>query len=134
VETSSERRCPAWAERGLVVAGVGAVLVALFHAAAIFTPALSEPSPGWRHALFVGINLFFAFAFLTRARWLPVPFAVLSVQQLWSHGRSFLAAGAAGHLDAQSLAVLVTLPVLAVVVGMGRKRPGSRPKAAGGRA
>jgi hypothetical protein len=88
---------------------------------AIIVPAVSEPSPAWRHAVFVLVNLFFAWAFLTRARWLPWPFGVLFVQQVWSHGSGFLAARAVGHLDLQSVAVLVTLPLLAVLVVFGRR-------------
>jgi hypothetical protein len=118
VETSRAR----WASRGLVVAGALTACVAVFHAVAIVVPSVSEPSPAWRHALFVGVNAFFAWAFITRARWLPVPFGVLCVQQVRSHGNDFLAARAVGHIDVQSIAVLVSLPCLAVLVAWGRKR------------
>ncbi len=116
-----------WAQRALFVSGLGAVGVACFHGAAIIVPTISEPSPPWRHALFIGVNLFFGFAFLRRARWLPVPFAVLSAQQVYSHGTDLIEARAVGHTDLQSLAVLATLPVLAVLVALGRvpRRAGS---------
>jgi len=84
---------------------------------------VSEPSPAWRHALFVLVNLFFAWAFFTRARWLPWPFGVLCVQQTWSHGSDLVAAYAIGRVDVQSIAVLVSLPLLCVLVQLGRKRP-----------
>jgi H+/Cl- antiporter ClcA len=122
--TGSPRRHP-WAERGLVVAGAIAALVAVFHAVAIVRPEVSEPSPAWRHALFVVVNLVAGALFVARVRWLPVPFALLAAQQVWSHGSSFLEARAAGHTDLQSVAVLVTLPVLAVLVALGRRRPSS---------
>jgi hypothetical protein len=112
-----------WAAHGLIAAGIVTACVAVFHAVAIVVPSVSEPSPAWRHGLFVVVNLFFAWAFLTRARWLPWPFAVLCVQQTWSHGSDLVAAHANGHLDVQSLAVLVSLPLLCVLVLLGRRRP-----------
>jgi len=69
----------------------------------------------------VGVNAFFAWAFMSRARWLPIPFGVLCVQQVWSHGNDLLAARAVGHTDFQSIAVLVSLPCLAVLVAFGRR-------------
>ncbi len=104
-----------------MLAGLGTFGVALFHVASLVTPSISEPSPPWRHALFVGVNAFFGWAFLTRAAWLPVPFGILCGQQLYSHGSDLLAARAAGRMDWQSVAVLVTLPVVGVLVGLGRK-------------
>ena len=109
-----------WAEALLVAAGVGAGVVSLFHAAAIVFPAISEPSPPWRHGLFIGVNLFFAWAFVKRVSWLPWPFGALCVQQAWSHGSAFMAARAVGHTDVQSLAVLLALPCVAILVHFGR--------------
>jgi hypothetical protein len=105
----------------LIVAGVATGMVAVFHAVALVVPAVSEPSPPWRHGLFVGINAFFAWAYITRAWWLPLPFGALWAQQTWSHGAVFIDARAAGHLDVQSLAVLCTMPLLAALVLMGRE-------------
>jgi hypothetical protein len=120
-----------WAPRGLVIAGAVTACVAVFHAVAIVVPTLSEPSPAWRHALFVGVNAFFAWGFLTRAKWLPLPFGVLCVQQVWSHGSAFLAARAGGHTDVQSLLVLASLPLLGVLVAYGRKLTPPAPRPAG---
>ena len=114
-------RSSVWPGRALVLAGALTLPVAIFHAVAIFVPTVSEPSPPWRHGVFVLVNLFFAWAFLTRARWLPLPFGALCIQQAWSHGSAFLAARAVGHTDLQSLAVLVTLPCLLPIVWLGRK-------------
>jgi len=111
-----------WPDRLLVCAGFGCFAVALFHAAAIVWPQISEPSPAPRHAVFVGINLLFGVAFVRRARWLPWPFLALTAQQLWSHGGDLLRARAADppHWDVQSLAVLATLPVLWAVILLAR--------------
>jgi hypothetical protein len=111
-----------WAARLLVVAGVLTGCVAVFHAVALVTPAVSEPSTPARHALFIGINGFFAWAYVTRPRWLPVPFVLLCVQQSWSHGSAFFDARARGHFDLQSALVLGSLPVLGVLVALGRKQ------------
>ena len=40
----------------------------------------------WRHELFVGLNLALAALLVTRPRWALVPAALLSAQQLYSHG------------------------------------------------
>jgi hypothetical protein len=119
-------RLATWSARLLVASGVATAGVALFHAAAIVVPGISEPSPAWRHALFIGVNAFFAWAFVTRVAWLPIPFVVLAAQQTWSHGSAFLDARAAGHFDLQSVLVLVSLPFLAIFIALGRKRPGAR--------
>lgn len=116
---ASRRR--AWAGRLLTCAGFATALVAAFHALAIVVPSISEPSPPWRHGLFVAVNALFAWAFCVRTWWLPVPFGVLWVQQTWSHGTSFLEARAAGHLDLQSAAVLCAMPALALLVLWGRR-------------
>jgi hypothetical protein len=112
-----------WPDRLLVLIGFGCFAVALFHAAAIVWPGVSEPSPPWRHALFIGINAFFGAAFVRRVRWLPWALAPLTVQQIWSHGEGFLQARAAQppRWDLQSLSMLVTLPVLWVVVVAARR-------------
>jgi hypothetical protein len=112
----------AWAARLLVVAGVLTGCVALFHAVALVVPSVSEPSPPARHALFIGVNAFFAWAYITRQRWLPIPFGLLFVQQSSSHGTAFFEARAAGHFDLQSALVLASFPVLAVLVVLGRKQ------------
>jgi len=72
------------------VAAAGFVLAALYHAAAVVHPALAPGSPGWRHSLFVGIDLLVAVGFFWRTRVFAAAFAVLTAQQLWSHGSSAL--------------------------------------------
>jgi len=89
---------------------------------ALVDPSVSEPSSPLRHALFVAVNAFFAWAYITRQPWLPFPFALLCWQQSSSHGTAFFEARAAGHFDLQSALVLASLPILAVLVVLGRRR------------
>jgi len=111
---------PLWAARALVAAAVAAMLVAMFHVAALVVPTMGEPSPPWRHALFVAVNLAAAWAFVRRPRGLRIGFSLLWLQQCISHGAAFVAAHDAGHLDVQSLVVLVAFPCIAAPVYAGR--------------
>ena len=62
------------------------LLIGLFHLIGIFYPINSPPA--WRHALFVGINLFCAYGFLKRPRFFVYFFFLLLLQQIYSHGGS----------------------------------------------
>jgi hypothetical protein len=65
---------------------IGFFVAASFHAVAIFAPAIAPPSPAWRHALFVLVNLGAGLGMLKRPRWFVPLFGLLCVQQLVSHG------------------------------------------------
>lgn len=95
---------------------VGGVFLcaAIFHAAALLWPTISEPSPPGRHAVFVVVNAFFALCFATRRPWLVWPFAVLTLQQLWSHGGDVIRS--LPRADVQSVVALVGLAAIWVVV------------------
>ena len=58
-----------------------------YHFLDIFYPF--DKSPVWRHILFIGINLFCTYGVLKRPKYFVYFFAVLLVQQYYSHG-SFL--------------------------------------------
>jgi hypothetical protein len=88
---------------------------AAFHAMALVFPAISDPAPAWRHALFVGVNAGYAVAFTVRPRWLVVAFLPLAAQQLFSHGAAFIDARSAGRTDWQSALVLAAIPIFAWV-------------------
>ena len=125
-QPSTARRAPRWAARGLVLSGIACGFVAAFHACAIVAPEISEPSPRWRHALFVAVNLFFAASFVRRDRRIALPYLALAAQQAWSHGTAFMAARRAGHFDLQSVVVLASLPLIGVLVAYGRAPSGAR--------
>ena len=85
---------------------------ALFHLYYSFAP---DPLPPWRHALFVAINLGAAWGCFRQPPWFIWPFTLLLLQQLYSHGRDFAQAWP-GHIDWQSLVVLVWMPLVAVAL------------------
>src|SRR6185312_10756746 len=81
---------------------------AAYHAVALARPGFGEPSPAWRHALFVAVNLAFAAGFARPPRWFVLPVALLAVQQLASHGAYALGVWhAERRVDWASVGVLV---------------------------
>jgi len=103
-------------------------LAALFHVAALVAPAIAEPSPPWRHALFAATNVAVAIGVLRRPRLFVVAFALLTAQQLVSHGAYAWGLWMSERrIDWASAVVLVAMPaVLALLVYDARwKRAGS---------
>jgi hypothetical protein len=72
------------------------ILVGLFHLIGIFYPINSTPV--WRHALFVGINLFCAYGFVKRPRFFVYLFFLLALQQFYSHGGEAITIWSQQHL------------------------------------
>ncbi len=103
----------AWFFRG-VAALFGAA--AVFHAYRFaFDPA--DGSSHARHGVFVVVNALTAAGLLSRPRWFVVPFALLTGQQLLSHGSVALAAWRQrGQLDLTSLAIVLLLPLTLVLL------------------
>jgi hypothetical protein len=96
-------------------------VAALFHLAAVARPALAPSAPAWRHAVFVVVNgacaVGLAWGRVRRARAFVAAFALLVVQQLWSHGLEAWGAARAGRVDLASLGVLAVMPLtLAMLV------------------
>jgi hypothetical protein len=83
-----------------------------FHASAYLNPAVEPRMGATGHAIFVAINLLAAIGLWLRPRWFVVPFAILVVQQLLSHGAWGIAAWHDGWFDWRSWGVLLTLPPL----------------------
>lgn len=99
-----------WLNRLVRAVGVVFLCAGVFHGLALIWPNISEPMPWTTHAAFVLINLFMAVVFFLRVRWLPWPLAVLSVQQVWSHGGDFIRA--LPRIDVQSLFALLGLAAI----------------------
>lgn len=97
---------------------------ALFHVATLVAPTLGEPSPPWRHALFVGINALYAALFAVQPRWLAFAYAPLAAQQAYSHGQELLRSAAPLH-ETQSLLALVSIPLFLALALPRRRHPGS---------
>ena len=70
---------------------LAALLAAAYHIAAISFPNLGIQGNHWRHGLFVVINLCLAVLLLKRPTWFTPAFAVLTIQQLYSHGGNAIA-------------------------------------------
>ena len=106
----------------------GLALAAAFHAAAAVVPSLAPSSPTWRHALFVAINLAAAAGLVWRPRGFVPLFALLSVQQLVSHGaEAWRAHRDEGRVDVASVVVLCAMPVaLALLIAETRAREARR--------
>ena len=100
-------------------------LAAAFHLVAIVTPDIAEPSPPWRHLLFAATNGAVAVGMLRRPRLFVVAFALLTVQQVVSHG--LYAAklwSTEGRVDWASAVVLVSMPtVLALLLFDAKRTP-----------
>ena len=101
-----------------IIASASFVVAALAHLYALFS---ADPSPPWRHALFVAINLVAAWGCWRRPRWFIWPFALLLLQQLYSHGHDLAQAWPA-RIDWRSLLVVIWLPIVAVALWRGRRR------------
>ncbi|MBY0488625.1 MAG: hypothetical protein K2R93_02175 [Gemmatimonadaceae bacterium] len=102
----------AWA-----VVAFAAVGVALFHGVALAVPSVDPASPPWRHALFLVLALSAALvlgrAEWRRQRWVAPLFALVTLQQLQSHGARLIRWWQQDHrVDWSSLVLLVTLMVL----------------------
>ncbi len=102
---------------------------AAFHLAAAARPGVDESSSAPRHAAFVAVNLACAFGFARRPGWFAPAFALLTVQQLASHGGQALREWRAGRVDVASLAVLAVMPLaLALLAADARRaRAGAAP-------
>ena len=97
--------------RGVVFALVAAGFAAagVFHGAALALPSIAEPSPAWRHAVFIVVNL---------------AFAALTAQQIWSHGAYALETlRHGGHVDLALALVLVAMPVLLLMLALDARHP-----------
>jgi hypothetical protein len=113
------------------LAAVGALAAALFHAAALMSPAIAqleyEPSyPISRHLAFIAIDGALAGLLLRRPRWLVWAYAPLVVQTLNSHGLGAWRIWVDEHrVDWISVAVSIATPTILwflVMESRGRRR------------
>ena len=96
------------------VLAVGFALSSAYHAAAIAFPSIAEPSPAWRHGLFVAVNAAMAAGFVRRPWFFPYVFALLAVQQVYSHGTYGWQVWTQEHrVDWASVLVLAAVPAIA---------------------
>ena len=89
------------------------VAAAIFHAAAIVVPSLAGASPPWRHGLFALVNALVAIGLVRRPRGFVLAFALLTAQQLLSHGRDVVVEWEGAHqVDWASVMVVVVMPIV----------------------
>ena len=67
-----------------IVAAVLSFGALLYHAKGIFYPA--PPTPAWRHAIFVLVNITCIYGLLKRPKWFTWFVGALTLQQWYSHG------------------------------------------------
>jgi MFS family permease len=108
---------PIWLRVAFGLVGLGFVGAGLYHAVAVVFPDIAEPSPSWRHALFVAINGLVGVGLLRRPPWFAWLLTVLTLQQVYSHGAyGWQVWRAEGRIDWASALVLVALPPLTALV------------------
>ena len=101
----------------LRVAAILFVVAALFHLFRVFVPQAGDPSGTLRHAVFAGINLACVYGLWRRPPLFKYPFALLVVQQVWSHGGAAWAAWAErSEVDVVSLVIVVLMPAALVAL------------------
>jgi hypothetical protein len=100
----------------LTILKIGAVLfvfAALYHSVGFFCPNFVAPSPRWRHCVFVGVDLCGVWLILRRPAWALIPFGIVTVQQLYSHGmRGYHWWIAGRRIDWISIGVILMLPLV----------------------
>jgi len=114
-------------EMGFRVSAAGALVAALFHAAAMLSQPVAaleyKPTyPTWRHVAFIVIDMSLAWLLLRRPRWLVWAFAALTLQILSSHGVGAWAMWTAQHrIDWISVAISIAAPVVLLLLFMDRR-------------
>jgi hypothetical protein len=108
-------------------------LAAAFHLVALMTPDIAEPSPPWRHLLFAATNGAVAVGMIRRPKLFVVAFALLTMQQVVSHGIYASSLWERERrVDWASAVVLVSMPsVLALLIFDAKRRAGESARRAG---
>ena len=106
------------ANREMVFAASAALFIGagLYHLYGLIA-SLADPRLAAFHAAFVVIDPMTAYLLLRRPDWFPYAFAVLTIQQIYSHGMEALAAWRAmSAVDYVSLFIVLFMPCLLVLV------------------
>ena len=103
-----------FANREMIFAGSAALFIGagLYHLYGLIA-SLADPQLAAFHAAFVVIDPVTAYLLLRRPEWFPYAFAVLTVQQIYSHGMEALTAWrASSAIDYVSFFIIVFMPCL----------------------
>jgi hypothetical protein len=104
--------------RDVIFAGSAILFIGagLYHLYGLIA-SLADPNLAAFHAAFVVIDPVTAYLLLRRPDWFPYAFALLTIQQIYSHGMEALTAWrASSSIDYVSLFVIVFMPSLFVLV------------------
>jgi hypothetical protein len=106
------------ADREIIFVGSAILFVGagLYHLYGLIA-SMADPGLAAFHAAFVVVDPITAYLLLRRPDWFPYAFAVLTVQQIYSHGMEALAAWrATSAIDYVSLFIIVLMPSLLVLI------------------
>jgi hypothetical protein len=106
------------ANREMIFAASAALFIGagLYHLYGLIA-SLADPELAAFHAAFVVIDPITAYLLLRRPDWFPYAFAVLTVQQIYSHGMEALTAWrASAVIDFVSLFIILLMPSLLVLL------------------
>jgi hypothetical protein len=106
------------ADREMIFAGSAVLFIGagLYHLYGLIA-SLADPSLTAFHAAFVVIDPVTAYLLLRRPDWFPYAFAVLTIQQIYSHGMEALTAWrATSAVDYVSLFIILFMPSLLVLI------------------
>ena len=93
------------------------VVAALFHFSHWVSPIVGDTASPMRHLVFVAIDLSVAAALYFRPWFLKYVVAVLTFQQVYSHGaQAWHAWVSQGEVDVVSIAVVLLMPILALLL------------------
>jgi len=102
-------------------------LAATYHTLAVALPGLGVPGVRWRHALFVVISAACSGLLLRRPPWFLPAYALLTVQQVYSHGWGvWLSWTVEQRVDWLALAVVVIVPFTLVLLAWDAREHGAR--------
>ena len=106
-----------FANREMVFAASAALFIGagLYHLYGLIA-TLADPRLAAFHAAFVVIDPMTAYLLLRRPDWFPYAFAVLTIQQIYSHGMEALTAWRAMSVDYVSLLIILLMPSLLVLL------------------
>jgi hypothetical protein len=90
-------------------------IAAIYHLAALLLPDSFPRSPVWRHILFILLNAIALLLTIRQWSWLWIPFSLLTIQQLSSHGlRAYNWWVLQQRIDTVSIFIILFMPFIAI--------------------
>ena len=90
-------------------------ITAAYHIVAIILPNYFPSSPVWRHSIFILISIFGLILSIRRWIWLWIPFSILTIQQMFSHGKRIYEWWILNHqIDFISIIIVFCMPIIVI--------------------